>query len=333
MAYATSDFLADVRREGMLPSTSVDGTADADIFAQGQYELESRVVPLILKTRQEYFNVIDNQTITASRAMYRIPRRSIGGTVRNVTLVKSDGSIKRLFHLELEYIKKYYANTSAAEPEGYYFRGDHVVLVPAPNAATASAYTLQIEFPCRPGRMQADTAANYLTLSGTLGWSTNGSNYEIETVGTMSASSTALLDFVRIDSGFQYLFVDVVANVTNNGGTDRGISVPAANVTPELLYFYNTTPTTLETMYAVAANTISYVPVPVEFQAYLVQCTVARVKRQLGELEQAGYHEGVCQRMAADLVQMISPRDDGEPRKIQGGVFWNSKRPFYGLLR
>ena len=44
MAYTVTDFLADVRREGMLPATSADGTATADILAQAQYELESRLL-------------------------------------------------------------------------------------------------------------------------------------------------------------------------------------------------------------------------------------------------------------------------------------------------
>lgn len=325
MAYLVSDFLNDVRREGMLPATSSDGTADSDILAQGQIELETRVVPLILRVREEYFNTIQDQTIEVSRSRYRLPRRAVGGAVRNVTMVRSDGTEKRLFHFELEYIKKYYSTITPGEPDGYYFRGDDVVLVPTPNITGCK---LRIEFPTRPGRMTALTSNQYCTLDGSTQWVDNGGlTWEIEAIGSIAGSGSARpIDLFRADNGFQYFAVDVQATISLDTGVNT-VSISQASV-PELQYWVP--PANAGQTYIIAlANYIHHVPVPVEFQSFLVQCTVARMKRQLGELEQSAFHEGVVQKMAADIIAAVVPRDDGEPRKVLGGVLWSMKRPWW----
>lgn len=92
----TSDLLTDVRRSGMLPDSAPSGVSDADILAAASKEMWSRLVPLVLSVREEFYVQQSTQALVANQQLYRIPPRAIGTKLRDVYLVQSNGSQQRL---------------------------------------------------------------------------------------------------------------------------------------------------------------------------------------------------------------------------------------------
>lgn len=323
MAYTVTDFLADVRREGMLPTTSADGTATADILAQAQYELESRLLPLILQVREEYLIVQKRIAITAGRSSYQIPRRAILGMVREVVLRKANGDLKPLVRIELETVRHMYPSAVTGEPEAFLVRGDYIQVFPVPSSTTGS---LQVEFPCRPGRM-AETASYPITsVSST----TTTVTYGAATLPGV-VEGDYLIDLARADNGFQYFAVDVAPTAF----TVSSLTFLKSDLPDDSVYFFQDPGAVNQNQAKGAmmiADTVSNVPLPVELQGILVQATVARMKRQLGELDQASFHEKKTADMEQAFIRMVTPRVDGSPRIIRGGFLWDSKASFYGWL-
>lgn len=326
MAYTVTDFLADVRREGMLPSTSADGTATADILAQAQYELESRLLPLILQVREEYLIVQKRIAITAGRSSYQIPRRAILGMVREVVLRKSNGDLKPLVRIELESVREMYPSQSqnTGEPEAFLVRGDYIQVFPTPSSTTGS---LQVEFPCRPGRM--DTTA---TTSGDPVTAVSSTSTTVTfSAGSLPALAETeyLIDLARSDNGFQYFAVDVAPTAFTSGS----LTFLKSDLPDDAVYFFQDPGSVIQNQAKgsmMVSNLVGFVPLPVELHGVLVQATVARMKRQLGELDQASFHEKKTADMEQAFIRMVTPRVDGSPRTIRGGFLWDSKSNFYG---
>lgn len=308
MPYTTTDLLADVRRSGMLPTNTSTGTANADLLAHANKELQGRVVPLVLSTREEFYVRSSSSSLVADRSSYRIPSRAIGGKLRDVELVLSDGTVRNLPRIPPEDAPAF-GSAKATYPSAFYMERDAVVLVPTPS--TSAAATLRMKYFGRPGTLVAtgytisaiDSAQNKVTV-------TNGAGI---------FSTFSVVDIISASSAFDCLAIDQTPLTAVISGVD-------------VVLGFSSLPTGLALGDYVANATESALPqIPAELHGYLAQRTLCRVLQALGDTEALRAAEADAEQMRKDALLLLSNRVEGEPKKVVGGLLWRRK-PNWGLL-
>lgn len=311
MAYTVTDFLALVRQYGMLPSTTSNGTADADILTVADEELRTRMAPLIVSSNTETWVTRQRVPLTASQAVYRIPKRAVGGRLREIGLKRADGSFKNLRRIEIEHSYNLSADT-AGEPEVFLVRGENVWLFPKP---VATSGWLQMEFYARPGRLTATSPSGYAILTR------NDTTRELGTTSPPITVGTAgYCDIVRASSGYGAIAVDVL-------GAQTQPFLSSFAVTND--YEYPDEIATVVGDYLFPADSCFVIPLPVELHGVFVHYVVASLKRQLNDQSSAAIFEGTAEKLAQAALQTLCPRVDGEPRKVRGGILWQSKKSWW----
>lgn len=301
MAWTTTELLADVRRSGMLPSTSTTGTADADILAQADKEIAARVVPLVLSVREGFYVRTYNYSLTASQSAYRIPARAIAARLRDVLLVFSDGSTRNLVRFSPERAALQ-SVTAATCPEGFYLEQNNVVVVPPP--ASTGAATLRLKYFARPNRLVAVGATTTPTVVSV---SSVGGNTRIthSASGTTFSTSSAY-DIVKATPGFEHALLGVTPV-----GSGAGYIDISTGDTPSDLSTANNLGD-----YLSASETSPVIQVPAELHNYVAQRTLARILQSLGDADGMRAAEDDAERMREDALTLISNRVEGEPKKV-----------------
>jgi hypothetical protein len=296
MAWLASDLLADIRRAASLPASSVTGLADADLLALADKEIQTALVPLMLRLREEFFVCTKSQASQAAVGQYRLPARAIGARVRDVRYVYG-GTTNRLTRIEPEDAPAVDPqSTLSGVPQWYYLEGEFVRLLPTPADANGS---IEIKYFCRPGRLTVDSA-DFRVLSSVAATS----------VGFSSWSNTGALDFVRGGSGFSTLFAEEISPTLSSA-----TSATVAAATAALLVAGD---------YLCVTDKTPLIPLPVELHGVLSARCVAAVLRQLGRYDEAANEERNAQRLESNATNLLSPRVDGAVRKVRGSIAWRN---------
>lgn len=303
--WTAADLVTSVKLRAMLPtSSSAPGTADADVLAHANDELQSRLVPLLLSVNEELLVATTDVTLVAGQAVYRVPDRAAAARLRDVHLVVG-GNLVRLAHIEPERMGLW---TSAAQgqPQAFVMESGGLRLIPTP----ASGSTLRVRYYVRPGQLTT-TASDYAQV---LTVSANSATEFTCTLGTGLAPTGVagpLFDVVSGRPPFETLALD---------GT-------CTSILPTTMSFpggYVGLQARLSTVGWTGADYLtlrgmSPVPqVPSEAHPLLIQRTVCRMLSQLGRLDEADRAEREADRLERVMLSLLSPRADGSPRKMLG---------------
>lgn len=155
--YDSTALLALIRQMARAPAATAPGWADADLFRLVNTELLTGLGAQVLKARQEHFVTSKDYALTAGTDAYALPSRAAYGKVREVHLVASDGTHKNLPQRGVESVHGRDTTSNNGTPVFHYFRGNSIVLVPAPDASTYT--TLRVWYFRRPSRMVATSEA------------------------------------------------------------------------------------------------------------------------------------------------------------------------------
>lgn len=162
--YTAEELITTVRNRTMTPDTSSLGTADADILRYLNEEFMTLVMPAVKKYREEYFVQTELIPTVASQDHYRIPKRAMGMSLRDV-IYRSGTSRFSMANLSRTRLDAVSVGDTASVPLGFYTEGPYVVLLPAPSD---SGDNLEISYYLRPGELVLSTAARTVTsVSGT----------------------------------------------------------------------------------------------------------------------------------------------------------------------
>jgi hypothetical protein len=306
MAWATSDLLTEVRRAAMLPASSNSATADADILAQADRAMQSSLVPLLLSTQEEYLVRKLTTTVTAGTAAYAISRRAVGSRLRNASVLVN-GVRRQLARLRPEELEGLRTDASGY-PVGFYLDAAELVLVPTPNAAV----TLETWVYVRPGRLTASTNHRALTAV------TAGADYlgaaaptktRLQWTSALAVSTLGTtLDITSARPPFESKALDLA--YSSAGGSVTSIDV----LTASLL----STPAVGDIVSPVDESSV--VQLPVELHPLLFQRTAQFLLEQLGYGNEAGRARDTADRMEGQARAILTPRSDGNPQKLTGGV-------------
>lgn len=306
MPLTTTLLLADIRRNGMLPASTVSATADADLLLHADAEMQSRLVPLLLRCNEEYLVRLLTQTLTAGQAAYPVPRRAVGARVRDVVLL-SGSTRYHLPRLQLEQ-RSSWLSSATGLPQGFYLDAANVVLTPTPSAAD----TLEMHIYVRPGMLVDDTSgaraitavtanADYLGTTGVTG------RTRLQFASATLAGST--IDIIAASSPYEHKALDIA--VASAGGAVTSIDVPTASLLA--------TPAVGDWV-TVTVGTSPVPQLPAELHSLLVQRVVARTLSSLGYQEEASRADATAAEMEHSLVSVLTPRTDGNPKRVTGGA-------------
>jgi hypothetical protein len=318
MAWLTSDLLADVRRSGMFPDSAPGGVSDADILAQADKELQSRLLPLVLAVREEFYVQQTLQPIVGGQQFYRIPGRSIGNKLRDVLLQMSNNTLTSLPRIAPEQVAEL-AYQPGQYPWGYYLESDSVMLMPSPQSTNGAQ--LLMKYLLRPGSLVThnDNHTPHVVAVSTL----NSTTTRITHTGSATFNTDAQLplDIVSIKPPFRTVMISVTPTAYATGQID----VPTASLPSDFTTANFGGGAGFGAIISLAETT-PVVQLPPELFNLLCQRTLCRLLQAVGDLESLQSAEAQAAAMERGALTLITNRTEGEPKKVMGRLLQYPRR-------
>lgn len=275
-----------LKRRGMLPNTA-ETLADTDYYALANDEIQSYIVPLLMKAREEHLVYTQDLTLTAGQEAYQIPYRAAGSKVRDVLVSNSTTSgFTQLNRIEPERTGDFGATGS---PSGYRFEGSNIIIMPSPTTGG----TLRLKYVMMPNRLVTITAAAQIATVNTTA----------KTVTLVSTPATFVtgtsFDIVRAKPGFDTLEMDNVATLSAGTWT-----------------FTDALDTTIVAGDYVCLAGESPIPqIPLSLHPLLAERVVMRSLEALGD-PKAQTARIAAQELEKMALTLLSPRSDGSARAV-----------------
>ena len=156
MAYTSSQILASVKRNQTIVSSTFRFTDD-DLYAMIDEEIESTVIPMILRLHADRLLFSETQALTANVSTYALPYRAVASQLRDVVI--QDSATAPTYKRNLAYLDYTVGSQTVrtGSPTGSYFANDaSLVLVPGVSSST-SEY-LGYSYPIRHSRLVSSDA-------------------------------------------------------------------------------------------------------------------------------------------------------------------------------
>lgn len=285
MGKTTTTMISMLKILGSFPTTD-------SLFSNANYlsiltrEQLTTVVPLLNKVNEEYFITEKDYAVTANQISYRIPARAVGSQLRDVQLVSSSGDVTglvRLFEDNRE--------SSNEGQQGYYIKGNSVLLSPTPTTTTGD--TLRLIYMRRPSTFVLPSACGEITSINT------GTNQVVVSALPSTMTTSTSIDFIQGSSPYDLLSMDT--SISSVSGTTVNFSA---------------LPTDLAVGDYICLSGQACVPmIPEELVDVLIQaalCTCLSSKKdksvelELQKLEQ----------LKNSFIEMLSPRVKSDDKKI-----------------
>jgi hypothetical protein len=290
MAYTTSDLLASVNRLAFIPAGQTTFT-NAEILTIADEETQTKILPRLMAIREEFFVFPYTTPVTQSQRLYPIPSRSVGGMVRDVRIINSNGTYFDLERIEPETVQ----GEQVGNPSQFYLEGESVALYPTPSA---TQNTLQMSFFLEQGRLVE------IANSGVIASINTGTN--TVTLATIPSSWVTgnLFDLISGSGNQAYKAID-------NVGTISGLSIQFPSL-----------PSTLQVGdYVTIAETSVLVQLPRNMRAALAQCTAARLLEAQNQPGAEKMAETAMMSVEA-AIRMLSPRVHGASRTLTPDIWF-----------
>ena len=294
MAFDYASVIADVRRGAMFPDSDADGSAAADIIAKADIELRTRIYPLCMKYAEEFFVRRMTISVAAGQAGVRMPTRAALGKWSDVWWIASDGTKYNLVRFDPEETWRY--QTNQGQPYGFYLENNNIGLLPIPS----SAGSLLIKYVPRASTLVSAAFATITAASET-------STTMTFTVGS-APSTSATYDIIAGTEPYE-----VIAHDVAGGGSTTWVVQKTAldGLTPVASYVGGKVQ---------LAGQSTQVVLPVEYYDLLVQRTICRLLRTVGDERNLKLAEEDAAFTENAITTAFSTRVDGAPKIASGGL-------------
>jgi len=278
--YTTDTLVATIKRRGSIPSSQQLFT-DEDIIALANDEMETTLVPQLMKVQEGYFLGVTDLTI--QNGYVEIPEDAVGQKIHNVSLVDGDTTIP-LTRFSIKNAEEALDLTGT----GYYILGNRII-IKFNNTASA---IVRIYYPRRPLQLVSMSNAGKVVNVNTL---TN------EITLSFVPTDWQISDTLNIIRGKQPFNTVIEATITNlSAPTIELDSVEGIQVGDY-----------------VALDGFSPIPqLPVEAHKILAQATVVKVLEAMGDREGMAAASTRLMQNMTDLLTLITPRIDDSPKRI-----------------
>jgi hypothetical protein len=310
VAYTSDDLITEVRQSGAIPTATALGTLDADILRAGDDEVRGSLLPELVRVREEFYERRLDTTVAANAYGIRIPERAVGSTLRTVEWIPTSGAAPiKMERLEVERAQWF---SSQANPTGnpwaFYLQGSRVMLVPVPQQSG----TLRVRFMQRPGRLQLTSTCRQITgvavgaSTTVLTWTTGATLGATPTVDVITGTPS----FETIASGAVVAGTSTTVTIANTEFNDGAAPAVGDWVAPQ--------------------DTSPVIQLPVELQPAVFQSTTARLLRNLGRTQESQAAYSVAGDLLKQALLILTPRTQGNPRRIVGTWYWARGGGYWG---
>lgn len=288
-SFATEQLIENIKRRCAVPTSQLTYT-DEDFTDLANDELQGRVVPLIMSTREEYFLTYEDVTLSGNSV--EIPEDAVGEKLRTVAIVTQQSPLVlvNIPRIDLDMVAGV-GFTNPTTLSGCFVQGNSLVIYPEnsiPQGTTIRLYyyrrTMALASPSAYGKVvTVDQNTNTIQLSFL--------PYDWE-IGTVLNSVSGSSPFALTNSE---LTISATSSPSIVVDSAAGISVGDY----------------------ISAQGYSAVPqVPIEAHAYLAQLTAVKVLEGLGDREAMKAANAMAEILEKALLVMVSQRIDGSVKKV-----------------
>lgn len=302
--FQVGSLIETVKRQASVPDNQ-SLLEDTDVCDFMSDELQSNVLPRIMREQIEHYVVTEDVTTVVGQTAYDVPFRAVGYKLRDIAIVDQNGNVRNLPQMTIDQmVDNNYGFSFFTQQAGFYMQGLKYMLVPTPTVA----YTLRLYYYRRPNRMVPASEGAYVTAvdtgTGALTLDTDVSDY--------GWTTSTKLDFTNTDVPFNAVLDDVVPTAV---GTTT-ITVSLANAAE------------ISVGDCVCLAGFALVPqVPYELVPLLTQAATVKCLESMGDYAGMQAAQSKLGERYNELFALIAPRVDGEPLRIVGGnnlADWNS---------
>jgi len=294
----TDELVNSALRRSMIPSDQVTFTSE-DVQDIMNEEFGIHVLPVILRAHEEYFVTNDDVPLVSGKTKYKIPYRSIGNKLREVSYIDSNGSVYEMSRISVEDIPIYRGSYSTNRIYSFYVENDSIVLV----NQTASTGSLRMTYYLRPNELVANSKGGVITNVDT-------TSVPGETTITMS---TFPEDFPTVST------FDIVQGRSPNKIIIFDRAVSSVDSTAQTITFSTDSDVDSDLVVGdiISKAEESIVPqMPTELQPILVQRVAVKMLEALGDTEGMNNAQKELERMEYNAMSLIDSRVEGSPEKI-----------------
>lgn len=316
----TAQLIDSIKKRASIP-TSQRTYKDEDILRFANEEMDNVMIPLVLRTKEEFYVVTESYPLTQnSNNEFRvsIPYRAIGSRLRNLYLQSSGGTKRTLTRIEPEHIPEFDYTGYASTKTGFYLEADDIVLVNSTGFSPTDV--LKVSYYFKPNDLVVTSRVPSITLLDTP--YLNDDDVQVIDIYLTSLPTHfeigEKLDFIENEQTNRTLSYDVtILDVNDDVGGEVRVTVPYASLSSEIKKGDHV---------AIAGET--KVPqLPADLHAMLAQATACRILEAQGEESQLKRAEATLQNMLNNALALIDSRTESAPQKILNvGGFLKRKR-------
>lgn len=303
-AKTTADLIEEA--SARVARATADGLVDGDeLLELADQEMRSEMASILIGVRSEYWCTSYTVAITVGLADYRVPDRSLGMGLRDVTIYDVNG--REVNVPQVDASRRYLlgsANPGSYDPaRAFCFENGTLTLLPTPSV---SGYTLRLRYYATPPTLTAleNGAAIKSATTNSLTFFEAPTNADL---------MEGYVDATRGAGMHDTLFA---SNLTAADGADAVTLTDAIDATQFQAHAGASATPGLRVDYATIAGTTVYPPLPEILWPCLVSVTARAYCEAIGDnrgMDAAAAIFEARKRRAFDLLQ---PRVDGEPVQV-----------------
>ena len=208
--FLIEDLIQDIKDSEHFPLSQTTFT-DAKLIRIINKEILSKIVPIVISVREEYYAQSVLLTLTNDKYRYTIPSRATGAAFKNLFWLRD--RTKLLERVPLARVNPHNLGNHIRQrgPYCFFLEGDQILLDKIPSSIS-STEDLLCAFHRRPNEVVATTSATKITAKS-VGASTTTFTVNTDLTGSLSAGS--LIDFINGQPPFLLWAEDVaISSIT-----------------------------------------------------------------------------------------------------------------------
>lgn len=319
-SYLTSSTLIEsVKRRASIPQSQSTFTED-DLLAFANEELSIGLLPSILQFHEEFLVYETTVPLYSGVQNYSIPGRAIGGKVRNVFYMDTNGNPQTTARISPENVV-YYNNTTLTSNPTYYLKNNELVFVnkiggsiSPSNPPTPAGGSLKISYYLRPNQLVSEKRCAVIKSIDA-------------TTNTVVIDGVVPSVFSPVNVGFKKL--DIIESV--GGHRTKAMDIVPTNIVfgtvgvqDGQITFSELPPNLVPGDHIALAGETMIPQIPDDLHSVLAQRVAARCLEALGDQNGLQAANLKLQEMEQKTGNLIDNRTEGQPQKVIN---------FRGLLR
>ena len=293
MRYNTKTFIDRVAVKAAIPIGQTTYT-EAELLDLANQELQSTILPEILRTREDYYLTQQQISVKAGQESIPMPERAVAGKINDVQIVESNErrSIPRITTSEI-------TGTQEGSPESFYFRGPYLGLNPIPSRDIE----IIVSYYSRPSALIIPEYG--YTLLDIVVDSSGEPYYNVDSKVT-NLHDNEKVDFINSSGLHHTLYQDIEIDYIDEG-TRVYLIDPPANIPIGSIM--------------VPAGQSPFIQCPQELYPWLEELVVVKIHESNGDFQAMKLAQEKANLIREQILSLLSPRAETESQIITNTIW------------